>query len=168
MVLPGSVQIGIWVIASLLSVGAAGYALAHAGAGRRTLIVACCGLVLIYGAAAVFFTSGISLFSTSGVSMLRASSNPRPNQSPAPVGDQTMRPATDAWLRFQSDAGDSSEAVRASCGLSPSRTSRFEAITTGSRRQRLGRATPGSCGFARRVMECFESRPLRTQSGRLS
>ncbi len=104
----GSVQIGIWVIASLLSAGAVGYALAHARSGQRTLVVACSGLVLAYGASAALLSSGISPLRTSQF-MLRSSSesaSPHPPSLGTPVGDHALRPATDAWLRFQSDAGD--------------------------------------------------------------
>ena len=104
----------------LLSAGAVGYALAHAPAGRRILVAACCGFAIIFGAAGTVLSSvAYGRFNHQVVATANLVS-PSPNQAPlsdqasppptqsspeAPPG-QYARYATDAWLLFQSDAGD--------------------------------------------------------------
>jgi hypothetical protein len=106
--------IGLGVVALLLSAGAIGYALAHARVWRRTLIAACCGLILAYGASVPLLASVV--YTRLAPAALSAHTQTQPpstqTQPPAtqaqPPSDnaQQAQPATDAWLRFQSDSGD--------------------------------------------------------------
>jgi len=92
--------IGLWVVALLLSAGAVGYVLARATAWRRTLIVACCLLSLVYGASGALLASATYTSLTQPI-LTTASQNQPPN-----AAFHQLRPAADAWLRFESDPGD--------------------------------------------------------------
>ena len=106
--------IGLGVVASLLSAGAIGYALAHARNWRRAMIAACCGLTLAYGASVPLLASVVytrlaqpSLTAATQTQPTSTQTQPPTTQTEPPSATaQQSRPATDAWLRFQSDSGD--------------------------------------------------------------
>jgi hypothetical protein len=113
VVYPLALLVGVWVTLLVLAAGGAGYALAHATAGRRILVAAFCGFTMVFGAAGTVLASAAYGHFSHPAGATSTLVSPSPDQavqppaqtSPAPA-QQYARSATDAWLVFQSDAGD--------------------------------------------------------------